>query len=44
MSNDSLFLQIATLLWAVTITPVKDEAGIRTIPDLLAAVHDGIVA
>ena len=34
MANDSLFINIAHILWAVNITPAQDEMGHPIIPDI----------
>lgn len=43
MANNSLFISIATILWAATISPIMDEAGKPVIPDTLEAVSDRLV-
>lgn len=43
MANNSLFIAIATILWAAKISPVLDEAGKPVIPDTLEAVSDRLV-
>jgi len=35
MANISLFIDIASILWAANISPVQDEAGKPIIPDTL---------
>ena len=35
MANNSLFLNIATVLWAVNISARKDEGGNPILPDTL---------
>jgi len=43
MANNSVFFNIATILWAVNIAAVKDEAGKPIVPNTLEAVIAGIV-
>ena len=43
MANNAVFLNIATILWAVNIAPVKDETGKPIVPNTLEAVQAGIV-
>ena len=38
MANNSLFLNIATVLWAASISAQKDEEGNPILPDTLEAV------
>ena len=42
MANDSLFLHIANLLWAVNISAQKDEGGNPILPDV-SATTPGLV-
>ena len=44
IANSSLFIDIASILWAVNIDPVKDEAGKPIIPDTLETSNAGVVA
>ena len=44
MVNTALFIEIASILWAVNISAVKDEAGVPIIPDTLQTVNAGTVA
>ena len=41
MANNSLFIDIATLLWAASISAVKDEAGNPIVPDTLDSENGG---
>jgi hypothetical protein len=43
MANDSLFISIASILWAANISPAKDETGKDIIPDLLETVKGELV-
>ena len=43
MANNSVFLNIATILWAVNIAALKDEAGKPIVPNTLEGVQAGIV-
>jgi len=38
MANNSLFLNIATVLWAANISAQKDEGGNPILPDTLEAI------
>jgi len=38
MANNSIFLNIATVLWAVNISAKKDEGGNPILPDTLDAI------
>jgi hypothetical protein len=38
MANNSLFLNIATVLWAANISARKDEGGNPILPDTLEAI------
>jgi len=38
MANNELFIDIATLLWAVNIAAAKDKTGNPIVPDTLEAV------
>ena len=38
MANNSLFLNIATVLWAANISARKDEAGNPILPDTLETI------
>ena len=38
MANNSLFLNIATVLWAVNISARKDEGGNPILPDILDSI------
>ena len=41
MANTSLFINIASILWAANISAIKDEAGAPIIPDTLETVNSG---
>ena len=43
MANNSLFLNIATILWAANISAWKDEGGKPILPDTLE-VRPGLAA
>ena len=43
MANNSIFISIATVLWAVDIAALKDEAGKPIIPNTLETVSDELV-
>ena len=43
IATTSLFIDIASILWAVNIDPVKDEAGKPIIPDTLETLNAGLV-
>jgi len=43
IANTSLFIDIASVLWALNINPVKDEAGKQIIPDTLESVNSGVI-
>ena len=43
MANNSVFINIATILWAVNVAALKDEAGKPIVPDTLGTVNTGIV-
>ena len=43
MANTSLFINVASILWAANISPVHDEAGKPIIPDTLETVNSGVV-
>jgi len=38
MANNSLFLNIATVLWAANVYALKDERGNPILPDTLEAI------
>ena len=44
MANDSLFLNIATVLWAADISAQKDEGGNPILPDTLEAIPGLVVS
>lgn len=43
VANNSLFIDIACLLWAASIAPVKDEHGKPIIPVESKSINDGLV-
>jgi len=43
MANNSVFINIATILWAANVAALKDEAGKPIVPDTLETVSVGIV-
>ena len=43
MANKTLFINIASVLWAANISATKDEAGVPIIPDTLETVNAGMV-
>ena len=43
MANNSLFIDIATILWALTVEPAKDEKGRDIIPDVEGSVNTSVV-
>ena len=43
MANSSLFIDIASILWAANISPVKDNAGKAIIPDTLDTMNAAVV-
>ena len=43
MANNSVFINIATILWAANVVALKDEAGKPIVPDLLETVNAGLV-
>lgn len=42
MANDSLFLNIATILWAANISSRKDEEGKPILPNTLETSSPGL--
>ena len=44
MAKNSLFINIASILWAAHIAPIKDNAGNPIIPDTLGTINAGVVA
>jgi len=42
MANDSLFINIAMILWAADISAVKDEAGKPIVPNTRETVNSGL--
>jgi len=43
MANNSIFINIATILWAANIAALKDEAGKPIVPNTLETVNAGLV-
>ena len=43
MANNVLFLNIATILWAVNIAALTDEVGKPIVPNTLETVNAGVV-
>ncbi|CAL1696588.1 unnamed protein product [Somion occarium] len=43
VANNSLFIDIASLLWATTIEPIKDAQGKPIMPDTEGFINDGLV-
>ena len=43
VSNNSMFIEIAALLWAFNITPAKDAKGNDILPDPMDSVDEGLV-
>ena len=43
MANNSVFINIATILWAADVVALKDEAGKPIIPDTLETVSAKLV-
>jgi len=43
MANASLFINIASILWSASVSPMMDEAGKPIIPDTLETVNSGVV-
>ena len=43
MANTALFIDVASILWAANISPVKDKAGKPIIPDTLETLNAGAV-
>ena len=43
MANNSVFINVATVLWAANIAPLKDEEGKPIVPNPLEAVGAGVV-
>lgn len=44
MANNSVFLNIATVLWVANISAVKDDAGKPIIPNALESVNATLVS
>ena len=43
MANNSLFLNIATVLWAANISAQKDEGGNPILPDTLESIPGAVL-
>ena len=43
MANNSIFINIATILWAANVAAVKDKADKPIIPNTLETVNVGVV-
>ena len=43
MANNTVFLNVAAILWAATLSAVKDDAGKPIIPNTLESVEATIV-
>ncbi|KAJ6460518.1 cytochrome P450 [Mycena sanguinolenta] len=43
LANDSLFINCANILWALSIEPIYDQNGAPIIPSLDASINSGIV-
>jgi len=43
MANNSVFINIATILWAANIGAPKDKGGKPIVPNTLEAVNVGLV-
>ena len=43
MANNSVFINIATILWAANVAALKDDTGKPIVPDTLETVHAGVV-
>jgi len=43
MANNSVFINIATILWAANVAAIKDEAGKPVVPDTMGTVNAGLV-
>ncbi|KAK7694473.1 hypothetical protein QCA50_001659 [Cerrena zonata] len=43
VANNSIFIDIACLLWAATIEPIKDAQGKPMMPDTEGFINDGLV-
>jgi hypothetical protein len=44
MANNSLFINIACLLWTVRISPILDEKGTPILPDITQTLVGELVA
>ena len=42
MANTTLFIEIASILWAANISAVTDQDGVPIIPDTLETVNAGV--
>ena len=43
MANNSVFINVATILWAANVAALKDEAGKSIVPNTLKTINAGIV-
>lgn len=43
LANNTIFINIVTILWALKITPPKDSNGKPIIPNTDTVVNDGLV-
>ena len=43
VATNGLFINIASLLWAATVSPVTDNEGNKVIPDTFAFINNGLV-
>lgn len=42
VANNSIFIDIVSLLWGTSIEPLKDEAGRPLLPDVNASINNGL--
>jgi hypothetical protein len=43
IANQALFINIASLLWATSIEPAYDKAGVEIIPSAQGCLDEGVV-
>ncbi|TDL15489.1 cytochrome P450 [Rickenella mellea] len=43
VANNSVFIDVAALLWATKIEPIKDAQGQPIMPDTVSTINDGLV-
>ena len=43
MANNSVFINVAMILWAANVSALKDEAGKSIVPNTLEVVNTGII-